>query len=399
MQDHLRQVHDCLVSYRKLFNKELTKTQLDHLLVIEEKLDQSVITIAFLGMGSRGKSSLINAILGTNLSEAGAIDGITKNAKVHHWISATKVVETDQSNQRRIKLIDTQGIDEVDGEIKGDLAIELAKQADLILFVIAGDMTRIEQNAISQLQKLYKPILLIFNKIDLYPEESQTVIYQALQYGEIGKLISAQEIILTSAKPKPVKVRIQYLDQSNSEEIWEQPEPNIKDLQTKILDLLNKEEKELLAINGLRSLLEVQNAITDKYLEKLNASTAIAALIFIVEISAMLISPFQWLDALISGIISSVFTLWMINKYPIQNQYLWLILIVMTAYLSGKLSLDYAPTNYIQILIVGLSISYLSKGLPNDIDQSRADGKLGAKRLISKIIQSADKSSILTRFQ
>jgi magnesium-protoporphyrin O-methyltransferase len=43
--------------------------------------------------------------------------------------------------EARIELIDTPGIDEVDGEGRAELAKRIAQQADLILFIVAGDMT------------------------------------------------------------------------------------------------------------------------------------------------------------------------------------------------------------------------------------------------------------------
>ncbi|MFN5728216.1 MAG: Era-like GTP-binding protein, partial [Pseudanabaena sp.] len=225
------------------------------ILALEEKLDKSAIAIAVFGMVSRGKSSLINALLGQKLSETGATHGTTKDVAVYAWDAGGKI---------QLQLIDTQGIDEIGGEIRGELALESAKQADLILFVIAGDMTRLEQEAIAGLQKFYKPILLIFNKTDLYPECDRDAIHSALQNIEVQKLISPQEIVLTSAEPKPFKVKLQFADGQDSREVWEPPKPDVQSLKERILDLLNTEGKELLAVNTLRSLLETQETVTQR---------------------------------------------------------------------------------------------------------------------------------------
>jgi small GTP-binding protein len=390
MQNHLSEVRDRLLNYRNLFNKELIESELLEILALEKKLDKTAIAIAVFGMVSRGKSSLVNALLGQKIGETGAIHGTTKDIASYTWDAGGKI---------QLCLIDTQGIDEVDGEVRAEIALKASKQADLILFVIAGDMTRLEQEAIAQLQTYCKPILLVFNKIDLYAEQDCTAIHQALQNEEVRKLISLQEIILTSAEPKPVKVRVQYSDGRDSQEVWEQPKPEIQDLKEKILDLLNTEGKELLAVNALRSLLEIQEAVTQRYVDKLQSATAIAALAFSIEAIGILLSPFQWLDAVISGSFSSIFALWAINKYPTQKKYLWLILIVAIAYLCGKLGVNNEITPYIQIVGSGLSILFLLKSITIDIDQSRASGKLGAKTLITKIVQAAPENSILKRFR
>ena len=390
MQDYPQQACDRLTNYRNLFQKELTESELAEILALEEKLDKSAIAIAVFGMVSRGKSSLINALLGQKLSETSATHGTTKDVAVYAWDAGGKI---------QLRLIDTQGIDEIGGEIRGELALKSAKQADLILFVIAGDMTRLEQEAITNLQKSYKPILLIFNKTDLYPECDRYAIHQALQNIEMQKLISPQEIVLTSAEPKPFKVRLQYSDGRDSLEVWEQPKPHIQSLKERILDLLNTEGKELLAMNVLRSLLEIQNAVTQRHIQKLQASTTIAALVFISEVIGMLISPLRWVDGLISGIFTGLFVSWAIGKYPSQKKYLWLMVILAIAVFVGASGLNNEVARYIQIFGAGLSLLLLFRSLIADIDQSQASGKLGAKTLITEIIRDVPECSILKRFQ
>jgi uncharacterized protein len=402
MQDYPQQVRDRITSYRNLFRQELTESELSEILTLEEKLDQSAIAIAVFGMVSRGKSSLINALLGQKFSETGAIHGTTKDVAVYAWDLPSPPAPLPLGEGRKkiqLRLIDTQGIDEVGGETREEMALEAAKQADLILFAIAGDMTRVEQEAIANLQKTYKPILLVFNKIDLYPDCDRNSIHSALQNVEMRKLISPQEIVLTSAAPKPVKVRLQYSDGRDSQEVWEQPQPDIQSLKERILNLLNTEGKELLAVNVLRSLLEIQNAATQRHVQKLQASTAIAALVFIGTAISLLISPSRWLDGLFSGGFTGLFVIWAIGKYPSQKKYLWLLVIFAIAVLIGELGINNQVTRYIQIVGSGLSLWFLLKNIITDIDQSRGSGKLSAKALITEIIQNLPEGSILKRFQ
>jgi hypothetical protein len=213
------------------------------------------------------------------------------------------------------------------------------------------------------------------------------------------KLISPQEIVLTSAEPKPFKVRLQYSDGRDSQEVWEQPKPDIQSLKERILALLNTEGKELLAVNVLRSLLEIQNAATQRHIQKLQASTAIAALVFIAEAIGMLISPSRWGDGLIGGIFTGLFVIWAIGKYPSQKKYVWLMVVLLIAVFAGGLGINNEVAHYIQIVGSGLSLLLLFKNLIADIDQSQASGKLGAKTLITEIIRDVPEGSILKRFQ
>lgn len=388
MQDYPQQVRDRLINYRQLFQKELIETELSQISTLEEKLDKTTIAIAVFGMVSRGKSSIVNALLGQKLSETGATHGITQDIAIYTW---------NVSNKIQLQLIDTQGLDEVGGEERAVIALATAKQADLILFTIAGDMTRLEQEAIANLQQFYKPILLVFNKVDLYPDRDRLAIHQSLQSSELQKLISPEEIILVSAEPKPVKVRVQYSD-GRSQEIWEPTFPDIQDLKQRILDLLNREGKELLAVNVLLSLLEIQNSVTQRHLAKLRRTTAIASAIFVTEAIGVLISPFPWLDGEISFGFNGLLALWAIGKYPTQRNYVWLMAIVAIACGTGGLGLQNEIARYIQILGLGLSIHLLFQGLINDIDHSRASGRWGAKNLIADILRHVSSDSILQRF-
>ncbi|PZO39232.1 MAG: hypothetical protein DCF19_14800 [Pseudanabaena frigida] len=396
---------DLIVRYRDLFKTELTDRELNQISFLNDKLDKNAIEIAVFGMVSKGKTSVLNALFGKKLGETGAINGVTTKTSVYGWeiesfpskdVVITSAVEIEKPC---IRFIDTQGIDEVGGQINGEIALKVAKQSDLILFVIAGDITRLEQEAIAQLQSLYKPILLVFNKIDLYPESDRQAIYEALQNEEMRKSISAKEIILTAAKPKPAKVRLQYSDGQESQEIWEQPKPDVQALKERILSLLNNEGKALLEVNVLRSLLDIQEVVTQRYLQKLQISTAIAALVFMIEAFGLLLSPFIWLDGVISGSLNSLLVFWAIGKYPVQKLYIWLLLIVAIACLSGSLGINNEVTRYFQILWSGLSLYVLFKAIANDIDRSRGYGRFGAKKLIEGIIKSAPHSSILQRLQ
>ena len=67
-------------------------------------------------------------------------------------------------------MVDTPGIDEVGGELRDAIARDVARHSDLLLFVVSGDMQRIEIEALTELREAQKPILVVFNQIDRYPE-------------------------------------------------------------------------------------------------------------------------------------------------------------------------------------------------------------------------------------
>lgn len=245
-------------------NLELQVAVRDDLRILKaatEKLEQQIIKIAAFGLVSRGKSSVINALLGQKVLTTGPINGVTKWPKSIRWTPPTGKIQ--------IELIDTPGLDEIDGETRANMAREISQQSDLILFVIAGDITRTEYLALLELRQSKKPLILVFNKIDLYPETDLNSIYQQLQQlsNQTKKpLFSPDEIVLVSAEPQPVNLRIELADGTIKEE-WEYPSPNIESLQQKILTILNREGKALLALNSLSQAKIAQKNIARKTIE------------------------------------------------------------------------------------------------------------------------------------
>lgn len=227
-----------------------------------EKLDETVIRIAAFGLVSRGKSAVINALVGKNVMTTGPVNGVTRWPQTIRW--------TPSSGKVQIELIDTPGLDEVEGEERADMAQTIAQQADLILFIVAGDITRTEYQALCQLRQAQKPLLLVFNKVDLYPDKDRQAIYQQLRQLGTGKeeedleqLLSPKEIVMISAEPAPVQVRV---EQANGEISYqrETPPPQVEGLKEGILEILNREGRSLLALNALLQTQKAESHIAEE---------------------------------------------------------------------------------------------------------------------------------------
>lgn len=249
-------------------NSELTaalKPELEILTSTLNKLDYGVIRIAVFGLVSRGKSAVLNALLGQKTLQTGPLNGVTQFPRSVRWTSGSKV---------QVELIDTPGLDEIEGQVRAQMAKDVARQADLILFVVAGDITKTEYQALCELRQAQKPLILVFNKIDLYPEIDRQTIYQNLQNLGIGgtagkrlqQLLSNDEIVMIAAEPAPVEVRIEWADGQVTYE-WETPPPQVDELKQKLLHILNREGRSLLALNALIQAKEAEVAIAHKTMQ------------------------------------------------------------------------------------------------------------------------------------
>ena len=258
------------------------QSQLDILTSTSEKLDHNIIRIATFGLVSRGKSAVLNALLGQKILQTGPLNGVTQWPRSVRW-TIPNIPAAEGTEKIQVELIDTPGIDEVGGEVRGEMAKQVTRQADLILFVVAGDITRTEYQALCELQTAQKPLILVFNKIDLYPELDRKAIYESLQALGNSEQLAADtvadetdsenwstnnnpphkstaksplktakslEIVMVAAEPAPVQMRVEWLDGTVTNE-WESPPAQIDELKHTILTILNREGRSLLALNAL----------------------------------------------------------------------------------------------------------------------------------------------------
>lgn len=246
---------------------ELTET-LDSLEEMLTKLQEGVVHIAVFGLVGRGKSSLLNALLGQDCFETGPIHGVTQASARAIWSDSTgsgpgtaKVI-LPGLGQSRVELIDTPGLDEVGGEARQALAQEVAQQADLILFVISGDMTKLEHQALWELRQASKPIILVFNKVDQYPEADRQAIYAKIRDERVKELLTPNEIVMVAAAPLVPKL-VNHPDGRITAELTPGP-PQIEDLKLKILQVLQSEGKALVALNTLLFADGVNEQITER---------------------------------------------------------------------------------------------------------------------------------------
>ncbi|MFI5459363.1 MAG: DUF697 domain-containing protein [Isosphaerales bacterium] len=222
--------------------------ELSQLRDLGRKLDESTIEIAAFGMVSRGKSSVLNALMGRDVFEVGVTHGTTIARAAQRW-------QHDEAGRpglegAQLVVVDTPGIDEVGGEVREVLARDVARHADLILFVVSGDMQRREVEALTELREVHKPIILVFNQVDRYPELDRDQIHAKIKDERVKHLIRPDDVVMTAARPDAYKVKIQLPDGTTQVQ-WERPAPLIEPLKARILDVLEREGKALVALNTL----------------------------------------------------------------------------------------------------------------------------------------------------
>jgi GTP-binding protein Era len=317
-----------LVNNLDLTTKEKSglETQIADLETMLEKLESMVVQIAAFGMVGRGKSSLLNALVGQSVFETGPLHGVTRTEQKVNWsITEETVGKTERtlratlntSSQSQVELIDTPGLDEVDGETRAALAQQVAKQADLILFVITADMTKMEHEALSQLREAGKPIILVFNKVDQYPEADRMAIYQKIRDERVKELLSPDEIVMAAASPL-IKTAVRRADGTRGVQL-RPGDAQVDELKLKILEILQREGKALVALNTMLYADTVNEQLVQRKLmiREENANQLIWKAVMTKAI-AIALNPVTVVDILSGVVIDIALILGLSKLYGIQ---------------------------------------------------------------------------------
>ena len=298
------------------------KVDMDQLAIALNKLENRIARVAVFGLVSRGKSAVLNALLGKKVLPTGPLNGVTQAPHAIVWSPSPKDLAFLASSPHsldniQIELIDTPGLDEIDGQGRADMAQAIARQADLILFVVSGDITRTEYEALCDLRQAQKPILLVFNKVDLYPDQSRQAVYQSLQQfaaksvarsgktEPLQRLLSANEIVLVAAEPAPLQVRVEQPDGRMTYE-WESPPVQVVALKQKILTILSQEGRSLMALNALVQVQQAESRLASNLVALHNTEAEALIWKFVrYKAIAVALNPIAVLD-LVGGAVSDL---------------------------------------------------------------------------------------------
>lgn len=129
---------------------------------LQDSISAERIHISFFGKRNAGKSSMVNAITGQQISVVSAVKGTTTDPvkRAMELLPLGPVV-----------IIDTPGLDD-EGEL-GGLRVQKAKQVleqtDIAVLVVdkTEGMSACEEELVGELEERRIPYLLVFNKIDL----------------------------------------------------------------------------------------------------------------------------------------------------------------------------------------------------------------------------------------
>jgi hypothetical protein len=413
------------------------ESTIENLSVVLDKLDRSVVQIAAFGMVGRGKSSVLNALVGKEIFKVGPLHGVTREIGRVDWYLETENLDREEILQRltltggdrsQIQLLDTPGIDEVNGEVRETLARKIAREVDLILFVVSGDITQVEYRALSQLREAGKPMILVFNQIDRYPEADRLAIYRKICDERVKQLLSPDEIVMVAASPLLTKA-VREIDGRVKVERY-RGEPEILELKLKILEILDREGKSLIALNSMLYASEANELVVQRKMvvREAAAERAIQKAVS-VKALAVALNPVTAIDLLTGAIVDVAIVVALSRIYGLSMNSLDAIallkkialsmggitisetltslglsslksLLGLAAPVTGGLSLvPYASVAIAQAGVAGVFCWAIAQATKTYLANGASWGPDGPKAVVTHILDSLDEESILNRIK
>ncbi len=238
----LDRLRGCTDAERQHLHEDLAQLQ-----DMVQKLTSGRVEIVVFGEISTGKSALINALVGEAVTAVDVRGGWTKEVWNVPWEGCGYCLPGLADSE--VVLVDTPGLNEVGGANRTTMAREAAERADLLLFVTDSDLNETEFSALLSLATIHKPIILVFNKIDLYSPEQRKTLLEVIRDQRLAGILPPQNTVMTAADPREVEYIIEGADGSTRSQ-WRSPPPDVSQLKSRILEILDSEGLALLALNG-----------------------------------------------------------------------------------------------------------------------------------------------------
>ena len=373
--------------------------------VMLDKLEHGHIHIAVFGRVSVGKSALVNALLGEERFTTSPLHGETRTIQSGQW---------HEFRDGNIFLIDTPGINEVDGEARERLARDVARRSDLVLFVVDGDLTQVEIDALRALVETRRPLLLVLNKADRYTSEERQQLTESL-LRHAADLLHPDNLVTAAAQPAPQWVLRVDADGNEHEEQRQRP-PQIDALKDHLWQILEREGKTLAALNAslfagelsdqvATSVLNARRAFGERVIRTwciakgvavaLNpipiadlAAAAVVDVSMVVHLSRAYGLPLSRTEA--GGLVKSIGAQMLVLMGTV-----WGVHLVASALKLGTGGLSAIVTGGAQGVVAYYSTYVVGRAAERYLANGKSWGEAGPKLAVKEILESLDRDSII----
>lgn len=408
----IAQIENCSPEEREALIAELRELH-----DLADKLRHERVEVAVFGEISTGKSALINALAGEEVAGVSVRGGWTREVWRLGWDAPSAVEGLAES---QLVLVDTPGLNEVEGQERADLARDAAERADLVLLVCDGDLNETEYTALETLAALHKPVLLVVNKTDLYSPKELDDLRASLTGPRVTKLVGGEEnVVFAAADPREVEYLIEGPDGKERSE-YREPQPDVEAVRNRILDLLVDAGKELVALNAAMYAADRSDRVAALRVRmRSNRADGVVWSYAGAKALAVALNPWPAVDVAGGMAVDATMVATLAGVYGIDittdNARELVIaiakatgwLLVGEAVVSGLSSfvkgLSFGTSTAITAIPQGAAAGYgswlVGQAARSYFEQGASWGDGGPKRVVSRILENTDKGSVMDRLK
>ncbi len=370
-----------------------------------DKIEHGHLHLSVFGRVSTGKSSLLNALIGEERFSVSPIHGETRYSTMQAWT---------EEQAGGVFLIDTPGLDEAGGEDREALAKEVAGRSDLVIFVLDGDITETELEALKFVLAQGRPVIVTLNKADLYTADERAALLGSIRRKTEG-LLDPDHVIVAAAKPRAQVVVEAGPD--GREATTERPrDPDVAELKVKLWDTLEAEGKTLAALNASlfaadlsdqvgRRILAARREIGDKLVRTYCIGKGIAVAFNPVPVADLFAAAF--IDVGMVVHLSRVYDLPLsrneagsivkviVAEAAALMTTVWALHLVSSALKVGTLGLSTILTAGAQGAIAYYSTWLVGQAAGEYLAEGKSWGEGGPKKVVKEILDSLDRDTVL----
>ena len=370
-----------------------------------DKLENDEIHIAVYGRVSVGKSALLNALLGESRFSTSPLHGMTRQVATGNW---------REYAAGNILMIDTPGINEVDGEAREKLAADVAQRADIVLFVVDGDMTGTELEALRRLKTLGMPLLVVLNKADRYSHRQLEQIQESLARHLEG-LVGKSDVVIASAEPaRQLVIRVD--EEGREIETSRQPAADVEAVRDRLWSILENEGKSLAAVNASLFAGHLSDEVAARILDaKRHLGSQLIRTYCLAKGIAVAINPVPVADLVAAAIVdvSMIVHLSRIYGLPINKGEargllktigaqmallmgtVWAVHVLSSALKLGTAGLSAVVTGSAQGALAYYSTWVVGQAAERYLAQGKSWGEGGPKLVVREILDSIDRDTLI----
>ena len=370
-----------------------------------DKIEHGHLHLSVFGRVSTGKSSLLNALIGEERFSVSPIHGETRHSSMEAW---------NEVDTGGVFLIDTPGLDEAGGEDREELAKEVAGRSDLVIFVLDGDVTETELEALKAVLAQGRPVIVALNKSDLYTSGEVDALLSSIRAKTLG-LIEPDHVIVASAQPRAQSVV--EVDASGKEIATERArDPDVTALRLKLWDILEAEGKTLAALNASlfaadlsdqvgQRILAARKELGDRLVRTYCIGKGVAVALNPVPVADLFAAAF--IDVGMVAHLSRVYDLPLTRKEAgsivrviiaesaALMTTVWALHLVSSALKVGTLGLSTILTAGAQGAIAYYSTYLVGEAAGKYLADGKSWGEGGPKKVVKEILDSLDRDTVL----